>query len=115
MAKRPQFVFTVWTLILCSGAVSIEGELIVLTKTEFGTLQFLTRNVGTTFSRQQIVEGAHGADYPATDRTVDVQRVALRKKLGSRGKPIKTVRGKGYWFSPIYHITIDDSTEAGQP
>lgn len=81
-----------------AGTVSIEGESILLTKTEFGTLHFLVRNAGTTFSRQEIISGVQGADYPATDRTVDVQIVALRKKLGPRGKQIETVRGVGYRF-----------------
>ena len=37
-------------------------------------------------------------DYPVTERAVDVQIVALRKKLGSYGKLIETVRGVGYRF-----------------
>ena len=80
------------------GVVSIEGESIVLTRTEFGVLQFLVQNADTTFTRQQIIAAVQGEDYPATDRTVDVQVVALRKKLGPRGKLIQTVRGKGYRF-----------------
>ena len=34
----------------------------------------------------------------ATDRSVDVQIVGLRKKLGPYGKYIETVRGVGYRF-----------------
>jgi two-component system phosphate regulon response regulator PhoB len=48
------------------------------------------------FTRYQIVDKIHGADYPVTDRAVDVQIVALRKKLGSYGRLIETVRGIGY-------------------
>lgn len=79
--------------------VSFGGESLLLTKTEFGTLLFLVQNAGITFSRQQIIAAVQGPDYPATDRTVDVQIVALRKKLGTRGKTIETVRGEGYRFS----------------
>ena len=39
-----------------------------------------------------------GEDYPVTDRSVDVQIVGLRKKLGPSGKYIETVRGVGYRF-----------------
>jgi two-component system phosphate regulon response regulator PhoB len=82
------------------GEVSVGGVLIPLTKTEVGVLQFLARNAGTTFTRQQIIEAVHGTDYPATDRTVDVQITALRKKLGARGRLIETVRGVGYRLRP---------------
>ena len=47
----------------------------------------------------QIVDAIHGDDYLVTDRAVDVQIVALRRKLGSHGKYIETVRGVGYRFA----------------
>jgi len=37
-------------------------------------------------------------DYPVTDRSVDVQIVGLRKKLGTYGRYIETVRGVCYRF-----------------
>ena len=39
-----------------------------------------------------------GEDYPVTERSVDVQVAGLRKKLGSFGADIETVRGVGYRF-----------------
>ncbi|MDD3473481.1 MAG: winged helix-turn-helix domain-containing protein, partial [Syntrophaceae bacterium] len=39
-----------------------------------------------------------GDDYPVTERSVDVQIVGLRKKLGDSGDLIETVRGVGYRF-----------------
>jgi two-component system phosphate regulon response regulator PhoB len=39
-----------------------------------------------------------GEDYPVTERSVDVQVAGLRKKLGSHGSYIETVRGVGYRF-----------------
>ena len=56
------------------------------------------RQPGVVFTRDQIVEGVHGDDYPVTDRSVDVQVVGLRKKLGDYGAYIETVRGVGYRF-----------------
>jgi two-component system phosphate regulon response regulator PhoB len=69
-----------------------------LTYTEFRVLHFLASRPGWVFTRYQIVEAVRGDNYPVTDRSVDVLVVGLRKKLGSRGKYIETVRGVGYRF-----------------
>ncbi|MEE9368712.1 MAG: response regulator [Pontiella sp.] len=78
--------------------VLIEGEEITLTFTEFKVLHLLARQPGRVFTRYQIVDAVHGDDYPVTDRSVDVQIVGLRKKLGTSGQFIETVRGIGYRF-----------------
>ena len=78
--------------------VSTQEGPIDLTFTEFQVLYILARRPGWVFTRSQIVDGVRGSDYPVTDRSVDVQIVGLRKKLGSYGKFIETVRGVGYRF-----------------
>jgi two-component system phosphate regulon response regulator PhoB len=78
--------------------VLIEGKPINLTLTEFRLLHLLARRPGWVFTRDQIVSAVRGEDYIVTDRTVDVQIVGLRKKLGMSGKYIETVRGIGYRF-----------------
>lgn len=78
--------------------VHVRDELVELTNTEFKLLHFLMRQPGVVFTRTQIVDGVHGDDYPVTDRSVDVQVVGLRKKLGEIGALIETVRGVGYRF-----------------
>lgn len=78
--------------------VLIKDKLVELTSTEFKVLHFLARQPGWVFTRYQIVDAVHGDDYPVTDRSVDVQIVGLRKKLGKFGKYIETVRGVGYRF-----------------
>jgi len=78
--------------------VAIGNERIELTNTEFKLLYFLLRQPGVVFTRDQIVDGVHGDDYPVTDRSVDVQVVGLRKKLLEYGQCIETVRGVGYRF-----------------
>lgn len=78
--------------------VVIDGQDIALTFTEFKVLQLLAGQPGRVFTRYQIVDAVHGEDYPVTDRSVDVQIVGLRKKLGRAGKCIETVRGIGYRF-----------------
>lgn len=77
----------------------LAGEKAVqLTFTEFGILNFLVRRPGWVFTRSQIVDAVKGDDYYVTDRSVDVQIVGLRKKLGAAGEYIETVRGVGYRF-----------------
>lgn len=76
--------------------VLLKNQPVELTFTEFGILHFLARHPGWVFTRSQIVDAVHGDDYPVTDRAVDVQIVGLRKKLGSCGPYIETVRGIGY-------------------
>jgi len=78
--------------------VSIDGAPAKLTATEFRILHFLARRPGWVFTRYQIVDGAHGPDYPVTDRSIDFQMVGLRRKLGDYASLIETVRGVGYRF-----------------
>jgi two-component system phosphate regulon response regulator PhoB len=78
--------------------VTIEGEKLDLTSSEFRALYFLASRPGWVFTRYQIVETVHGSNYPVTDRSVDVLIVSLRKKLGAAGNYIETVRGIGYRF-----------------
>ena len=78
--------------------VEIKGKEIQLTYTEFRILRMLVENPGRAFSRQQIVDQVRGESYSVTERIVDVQMVSLRKKLGSLGDWIETVRGVGYRF-----------------
>jgi DNA-binding response OmpR family regulator len=79
-------------------SVTMDGEPLDLTFTEFQVLAFLARRPGWVFTRTQIVDAVRGDDYPVTDRSVDVQIVGLRKKLGPAGRYIETVRGVGYRF-----------------
>ena len=81
--------------------VTINGKPVQLTTTEFSLLKFLASRPGWVFTRYQIVDAVHGSDYPVTDRSVDVQIVGLRKKLGNAGKYVETVRGVGYRFQEI--------------
>lgn len=78
--------------------VLIGGDQVELTFTEFRLLHFLARKPGWAFTRAQIVDAVKGEDYPVTERSVDVQVVGLRKKLGPLGGYIETVRGVGYRF-----------------
>jgi two-component system phosphate regulon response regulator PhoB len=81
--------------------IEIRGKEIELSYTEFQILLFLSRRPGWVFTRSQIVDAVRGDNYPVTDRSVDVQIVGLRKKLGSCGSYIQTVRGVGYRFKEL--------------
>ncbi len=78
--------------------VTVDGEPVNLTATEFYILKLLIRRPGWVFTRGQIIDAVKGTDYPVTDRSVDVQITGLRKKLKSAGTYIETVRGIGYRF-----------------
>ena len=82
-------------------SVLAAGKPVDLTFTEFQVLYLLARRPGCLFTRSMIVDAVHGDDYPVTDRSVDVQIVGLRKKLGDCGKYIETVRGVGYRMKEI--------------
>lgn len=77
-------------------SVLAAGKPVDLTFSEFQVLYLLARRPGWVFTRSMIVDAVHGDDYPVTVRSVDVQIVGLRKKLGVGGKYIETVRGVGY-------------------
>ena len=79
-------------------SVTAGEQQIKLTYTEFQVLYILASHPGWVYTRSQIVDMVRGTDYPVTDRSVDVQIVGLRKKLGAYGKRIETVRGVGYRF-----------------
>ena len=67
--------------------------------TEFAILaQFMSRP-GIVFTRQKLISAVRGPDYPVTDRSVDVQILGLRKKLGEAANMIETIRGVGYRFN----------------
>ncbi len=78
--------------------VLVKNKPVSLTYTEFSLLYFLAQRPGWVFTRYQIVDALRGEDYPVTERSVDVQVVGIRKKLGEAGKYIETVRGVGYRF-----------------
>ena len=75
-----------------------KGRNVPLGPTEFRLLEFLMRNPGRVYSREQLLNGVWGHDVYVDERTVDVHIGRLRKAI-NRGRlkdPIRTVRGAGY-------------------
>ena len=81
--------------------VTVDGRPVSLTTTEFRLLKALIRADGRLKSRAQLIDEALGQDVAVVDRTIDVHVAALRKKLGTGSRWIRTIRGAGYtWRQP---------------
>lgn len=78
--------------------VSIDGEQVAFTKTEFEILRTLLEERGRVFSRQELINRIWPSDVYVLDRTVDVNITRLRKKIGRFSKCIVTRLGFGYFF-----------------
>lgn len=76
------------------------GRDIHLGPTEYRLLEYLMRNPGRVYTREQLLDSVWGTDVYVDERTVDVHVGRLRKAI-NRGRardPIRTVRGTGYAF-----------------
>lgn len=76
--------------------VTVKGETIPLTPTEFRILRILTERKGLVFNRDQILDKLWGNEKAVLDRTIDVHIKHLREKMGSAGMYVKNMRGIGY-------------------
>jgi DNA-binding response OmpR family regulator len=76
--------------------VTVDGEPVRLTLTEFKLLSALVSARGRVLTRDQLMDKAMGTDVFVTDRAIDVHITAIRKKLGNANWLVHTVRGVGY-------------------
>lgn len=77
--------------------VKLNDTIIDLTYSEFEILSLFVKSPGRVYTRSQLISNLKGdLYYEVTDRTIDVQIVNLRKKLGEFGKNIITIRSIGY-------------------
>ena len=86
-----------------SRSVSVAGEPVDLTRTEFDLLAALTARPRAAFTRGQLVEAVWGADWYGDEHIVDVHVGHLRRKLGddaANPRYVRTVRGIGYGLGP---------------
>jgi DNA-binding response OmpR family regulator len=79
--------------------VSVAGEPVDLTATEFDLLAYLMDRPGRVVTRDQLLSAVWGYAAAAGTRTVDVHVAQVRAKLGD-ASPIRTVRGVGYSADP---------------
>ena len=93
------------SLTLAGGAITIDpsrhvvrmnDETLSLTLTEYRLLHYLALRPGFVRTRDQIVSAVRGEGTVLSSRAIDVHVAALRRKLGSLGAIVETVRGVGY-------------------
>lgn len=81
--------------------VSVRGEEVDLTASEFKLLTTLSRYPGRVYSRMELVEKVLGYDFEGYERTIDSHVKNLRAKIGDDPREptwIYTVHGVGYRF-----------------
>jgi two-component system phosphate regulon response regulator PhoB len=88
------------TIDRAANTVSVGGEVLDLTATEYKLLLLLAERRGRTQGRAQLLESVWEAAPDIQTRTVDMHVQRLRSKLGKAGDLIETVRGFGYRLAP---------------
>ncbi|WP_422935616.1 response regulator transcription factor [Sinomonas sp. P47F7] len=79
--------------------VSVEGEEIVLTRTEFDLLALMAGSPRRVWTREMLLRSVWGDEWASDEHLVEVHVGNLRRKIGDRGRNprfIRTVRGVGY-------------------
>ncbi|MDR0220110.1 MAG: response regulator transcription factor [Lachnospiraceae bacterium] len=76
--------------------VTTDGQEIELTFKEFELLKLLMSRAGNVTTREDILDKVWGTDFVGESRTLDMHIKTLRKKLGTAGAMIQTVRNVGY-------------------
>ena len=92
---------------LKSHTAQVESKPVELWPKEFALLYLLLKKKGRVLTREYLCEAVWGYEYFGTTRTIDATVWRLRKKLGSQGKYIKTVKNIGYIFNEE-EISIND-------
>lgn len=97
--KRPEYRFANGLMINYTGkTVSVEGNSIELTKTEFDIVEFLSMNPGQVFDKERIYEKIWGYDGQGDSRGITELIRRIRKKMSAytEAEFIETVWGMGY-------------------
>jgi DNA-binding response OmpR family regulator len=90
------------TLDLTRHAVTVDGQSVELTPTEFALLRAMAAEPGRAFSRMELLDAAQGETYEGYERTIDTHVKNLRAKIEPDPKSpryIITVYGVGYKFA----------------
>ena len=83
--------------------ITLRGQLLDLSRYEYGLLLLLMQNPSRTYSREQLMQLVWASPDESFDRTVDTHIKVLRQKIKAVDaslNPIKTHRGVGYSFEP---------------
>ncbi|WP_279148810.1 response regulator transcription factor [Segatella bryantii] len=79
--------------------ITVDGQNVSFSKTEYELLKLLLEEKNRVFSRQQLIDRIWPSDVQVSDRTVDVNITRLRKKIGQYATHIATRQGFGYYFN----------------
>jgi two-component system, OmpR family, alkaline phosphatase synthesis response regulator PhoP len=82
--------------------VTVAGEAVELTPTEFQLLAALAREPGRVFTRSQLLDAVHGVAIESYERAIDAHVKNIRRKIEpTPGSPryVLTVHGVGYRFA----------------
>jgi DNA-binding response OmpR family regulator len=97
--QPPPRVFGALRIDMDSREVFIDGDSIMLTRTEFDVLAALSARPGVVFSRRQLLDAVWAESWVGNEHLVDVHIGHLRRKLGddpTAPRYVVTVRGVGY-------------------
>ncbi len=75
---------------------TVDGKNIQLAAKEFDLLLLFVRNPEKVFTRNQLLNTIWGYEADIFTRTVDAHISSLRKKLGEKGRLIRSVPKIGY-------------------
>ncbi|HXK21502.1 MAG TPA: response regulator transcription factor [Myxococcota bacterium] len=81
-----------------AGRIRVLDADVELTHKEYELLTELMGQAGRVVRRKQLIERLWGASAPRSDRAIDAHIKSIRRKLGTAGRCIETVRGVGYRF-----------------
>lgn len=79
-------------------SVTVDGQDVPFTRTEYEILQLLLQEKGRVVSRDEIIRRIWPDDVTVLDRTVDVNITRIRKKIGTYADLLMTRSGFGYYF-----------------
>ena len=74
----------------------VDGELVILTATEFRLLKLLMLRKNRVQTRENLLVNVWNYDTDIETRTVDTHVRRVREKLGPYANMIETIRGVGY-------------------
>ena len=101
------------TVDLAAHRAASDGREMQLTQKEFELLALFVRRPEKVFTRNQLLSVIWGYDNELNSRTVDVHVATLRKKLGHKGRHIRTLPKIGYLWDPKAGDSSDSGAKSG--
>jgi two-component system, OmpR family, alkaline phosphatase synthesis response regulator PhoP len=83
-------------------ALTIDGQPVTLTATEFQLLAVMARQPGRVFTRSQLLDAVHGVAFESYERAIDAHVKNIRRKIEADPRApryLLTVYGVGYRFA----------------